>query len=79
MASLYSPLKIVLVGSSKAGKSCLAQRWVHNDYDNEYVQTLGADMTIKLDPEGYVNLYYITAKSLLTKYGQFQELKGIKF
>lgn len=51
--TLYSPLKVVLTGSSKSGKSCLAQRWINNEYNNEYIQTLGADMSIKLDPIGY--------------------------
>ena len=60
--TLYSPPKIVLVGSSKSGKSCLAHRWVHNDYDNEYVQTLGADMALKLDPSGYVNPFDFSKK-----------------
>lgn len=53
-ATLYSPLKLILTGSSKAGKSCLAQRWLNNEYNNEYIQTLGADMSIKLDPAGYI-------------------------
>jgi hypothetical protein len=32
--------------------SIIKTRWVNNEFNNEYIQTLGAEMTIKNDLSG---------------------------
>ena len=40
-------LKVVLLGDSGVGKTCLMQRYVNQNYSNQYKATLGADFCIK--------------------------------
>ncbi|KAJ3444254.1 ras-related protein rab-24 [Anaeramoeba flamelloides] len=39
--------KIVLLGSSFTGKSCLIQRFIHNSFDENQKQTIGASFFIR--------------------------------
>jgi len=45
--------KVLLIGDSSVGKSCLLLRFVDNTYTDEYISTIGADYKIKdLECEG---------------------------
>ena len=39
--------KICLIGEAAVGKTSLIKRYVHNDFDDEYITTLGAKVTKK--------------------------------
>ena len=39
--------KVVIVGRSSVGKSCLLVRFVDNIFDNDYITTIGVDFQFK--------------------------------
>lgn len=39
-------LKMVLVGDSGVGKSCLLKRFASNDWDPKFISTIGVDFEI---------------------------------
>lgn len=39
--------KVVIVGRSSVGKSCLLVRFVDNIFDSEYITTIGVDFQFK--------------------------------
>jgi len=46
-------VKLLLIGDSGVGKSCLLLRFVENTYTDEYISTIGADYKIKdIDSDG---------------------------
>ncbi|KAJ3444902.1 ras-related protein rab-24 [Anaeramoeba flamelloides] len=54
MADQKCDYKIVLLGSSFTGKSCLIQRFIHNSFDGHQKQTIGASFfkrTLKINNE----------------------------
>ncbi|MFQ6060709.1 MAG: hypothetical protein ACE5KV_05360 [Thermoplasmata archaeon] len=40
-------VKICLVGDSRVGKTSLIRRYVHDEFDDRYISTLGAKVTKK--------------------------------
>merc|ERR1712216_495952 len=40
-------LKLLIIGDSGVGKSCLLWRWTDDSFDDEFVSTLGMDFRVK--------------------------------
>ncbi|XP_039610389.1 ras-related protein Rab-10-like [Polypterus senegalus] len=40
-------LKIILVGDSLVGKTCILQRYIDNTFDHSYMSTIGIDFKVK--------------------------------
>lgn len=59
-------LKILIVGNSNTGKSCLTLRFVEETFSQNFVPTIGIDFHVKtLDIEGYVTFALVKAENLL--------------
>ena len=40
-------IKVVLLGNAAVGKTSLRRRWIGEGFTSEYIQTIGADFSIK--------------------------------
>lgn len=47
MTANIKDMKIVFFGDSSVGKTALVKRWVHNQYDDNWVPTVGAEVNSK--------------------------------
>ncbi|ORX55276.1 P-loop containing nucleoside triphosphate hydrolase protein [Piromyces finnis] len=45
-------IKLVVIGSCRSGKTCLVKRFIEDTYNQEYKQTLGAEISNKYVGEG---------------------------
>ena len=42
-----TPIKIIIVGSNKTGKTCFMKRWIENKFPEKYIQTEMFQVTTK--------------------------------
>ena len=54
------PLKIIIVGSNKTGKTCFMKRWIENIFTENYMQTkqFQSDNKIYVDQDKDKDKYY---------------------
>ena len=54
------PLKIIIVGSNRTGKTCFMKRWIENIFTENYIQTkqFQGDNKIYVDKDGDKDKYY---------------------
>ena len=50
--------KLLLIGDSGVGKSCIIYRFVENKFDSSFITTIGIDFKIRTVEIGKLNVYY---------------------
>ena len=50
--------KLLLIGDSGVGKSCIIYRFVENKFDSSFISTIGIDFKIRTVEIGKLNVYY---------------------
>ena len=51
--------KLLLIGDSGVGKSCIIYRFVENKFDSSFISTIGIDFKIRTMEIGKLNVYYL--------------------